>query len=147
MRAAYPFLLLCCISIVGSSLTIAIVLSYNTSNKSLPLNSFLSFRVKRKILVAGEAGAASVHIHARDPKANGKPTADLEVYREITDINRRSNVIVCITTGGSLTATPEQRISVVLTFKPELASFNCGSLTPDEARQILGLKGRDKVNF
>ena len=78
---------------------------------------------------AAEAGAASVHIHARNPE-DGRPTADLEVYREIvTDINRRSNVIVCITTGGSLTATREERISVVPAFKPELASFNVGSLS------------------
>jgi uncharacterized protein (DUF849 family) len=78
---------------------------------------------------AAEAGAASVHIHARNPK-DGMPTADLGVYREIvTEINRRSNVIVCITTGGSLTATREERISVIPTFKPELASLNCGSLS------------------
>jgi len=78
---------------------------------------------------AAEAGAASVHIHARRPP-DGKPSHDLEHYREIvTEINRRSDVIVCITTGGSLHATPEERISVVSTFKPELASFNCGSVT------------------
>ena len=78
---------------------------------------------------AAEAGAASVHIHARNPK-DGKPSADLAIYREIvTDIKPRSNVIICITTGGSLTATPEERISVVPAFKPELASFNCGSLS------------------
>jgi uncharacterized protein (DUF849 family) len=47
---------------------------------------------------AAEAGAASVHIHARNPE-NGKPSADLEIYRQIiTDIKKRSNVIVCITT-------------------------------------------------
>jgi len=78
---------------------------------------------------AAEAGAASVHIHARRSK-DGKPSHDLEDYREIvTEINRRSDVIVCITTGGSLHATPEERISVVPAFKPELASFNCGSVT------------------
>ncbi len=78
---------------------------------------------------AAEAGAASVHIHARNPE-DGKPTADLEIYRQIvTDIKKRSNVIVCITTGGSLTATPKERISVVPAFEPELASFNVGSLS------------------
>jgi len=78
---------------------------------------------------AAEAGASSVHIHARNPK-DGKPSGDLEIFRDIvTDIKRRSNVIVCITTGGSVIVTPEERISVVPTFKPELASFNVGSLS------------------
>jgi len=77
---------------------------------------------------AAEAGAASVHIHARNPK-DGSPSSDLEIYREIlTSIKERSDVIVCITTGGALNATKEQRISVVPTFKPELASFNVGSM-------------------
>ena len=78
---------------------------------------------------AAEAGAASVHIHARNPE-NGKPSADLEIYRQIiTDIKKRSNVVICITTGGSLTATPKERISVVPEFEPELASFNVGSVS------------------
>jgi uncharacterized protein (DUF849 family) len=78
---------------------------------------------------AAKAGAASVHIHARNPK-DGKPTAELDVYRQIvTDIKRRSNVVVCITTGGSGTASPQERISVVPEFKPELASFNVGSFS------------------
>ncbi len=77
---------------------------------------------------AAEAGAASVHIHARNPE-DGTPTSNLDVYREIVArIKQRSDVIVCITTGGALGATPEQRIAVVPTFKPELASFNMGSI-------------------
>jgi uncharacterized protein (DUF849 family) len=90
---------------------------------------------------AAHAGAASVHIHARDPE-NGKPTAELGVYRQIiTDIKKRSDVIVGITTGGSLTATPEERISVVPEFKPELASFNVGSLS---SATLCGLVRRAK---
>jgi uncharacterized protein (DUF849 family) len=77
---------------------------------------------------AAEAGAASVHIHARNPK-DGMPTSDLEVYGEIvSSIKQRSNVIVCITTGGAVGADREKRIGVVPRFKPELASFNMGSM-------------------
>jgi uncharacterized protein (DUF849 family) len=77
---------------------------------------------------AAEAGAASVHIHARNPK-DGMPTSDLEVYGEIvSNIKQRSNVIVCITTGGAIGADAEKRIAVVPRFKPELASFNMGSM-------------------
>jgi len=77
---------------------------------------------------AAEAGAASVHIHARDPK-DGKPTSNLDVYREILPrIKERSNVIVCVTTGGGMGLSVEDRIRVVPTFKPELATFNLGSM-------------------
>jgi uncharacterized protein (DUF849 family) len=77
---------------------------------------------------AAEAGAASVHIHARNPE-DGMPTSDLEVYSEIvSNIKKRSDVIVCITTGGAVGADAEKRIAVVPRFKPELASFNMGSM-------------------
>ncbi|MGO8990151.1 MAG: 3-keto-5-aminohexanoate cleavage protein [bacterium] len=77
---------------------------------------------------AANAGAASVHIHGRDPN-NARPTTDPAVYREIAaGIKARSNVIVCITTGGTATMTPEERAQVVPALKPELATFNMGSI-------------------
>lgn len=77
---------------------------------------------------AAEAGAASVHVHARTP-ADGKPTTDLNVYREmLPKIKERSDVIVNITTGGGLGLAVEDRIRVVPTFKPEIATFNMGSM-------------------
>lgn len=77
---------------------------------------------------AAEAGAASVHLHARNPD-DGKPTANPDVYRRmLPSIKERSDVIICITTGGGLGLTTEERIRVVPTFKPELATFNMGSI-------------------
>ncbi|MBI5585232.1 MAG: 3-keto-5-aminohexanoate cleavage protein [Deltaproteobacteria bacterium] len=77
---------------------------------------------------AAEAGAASVHIHGRDPQT-ARPTTDPAVYREIAaGIKARSNVIVCITTGGTADMTPAQRAQVVPALKPELATFNTGSI-------------------
>lgn len=77
---------------------------------------------------AAEAGAAVVHIHARDPK-DGKPISDLETFGDIiTRIKQRSNVVIGLTTGGAGGMTPEERIKVVPTFKPELASFNMGPI-------------------
>jgi len=77
---------------------------------------------------AADAGAASVHIHARDPKT-GKPTTDPEVYREIAaHIKERCNIIVCISTGGTAEMTAEQRIRVVPALRPELATCNMGSM-------------------
>jgi len=79
-------------------------------------------------LRAADAGAASVHIHGRDPKT-GRPTTDPAVYREIASgIKAKSNVIVCITTGGTAYMTPEERAQVVPALKPELATFNMGTI-------------------
>jgi uncharacterized protein (DUF849 family) len=79
-------------------------------------------------LRATNAGAASVHIHGRDLKT-GRPTTDLVVYREIAaGIKARSNVIVCVTTGGTAYMTPEERAQVVPALKPELATFNMGTI-------------------
>jgi uncharacterized protein (DUF849 family) len=75
-----------------------------------------------------KAGAAVVHVHARDPK-DGKPTTDVEIYREIlSGIKAKTNLVVSPTTGGTATMTPEQRITVVRELKPEMATFNAGSL-------------------
>jgi uncharacterized protein (DUF849 family) len=77
---------------------------------------------------AANAGAASVHIHGRDPKT-AKPTTEPAVYKEIAaGIKARSNVIVCVTTGGTADMTPAQRAQVVPALKPELATFNMGSI-------------------
>lgn len=75
-----------------------------------------------------EAGAAVCHIHARDPET-GMPVSKMELYEEILgSIKSRCNVVVCITTGGGLGMTLEQRVEPVTRFKPELASFNAGSI-------------------
>jgi uncharacterized protein (DUF849 family) len=77
---------------------------------------------------AYEAGAAVCHIHVRNPET-GQPTPDINLFKEtITLIKSKCNMIICITTGGGLGMTPEQRLIPVSTFKPELASFNAGSI-------------------
>ena len=78
---------------------------------------------------AWEAGASVVHIHARNDE-NGSPSAKLEDFELI--INKikahNENILICITTGGGLGMTIEQRLGVVPAFKPALASMNCGSI-------------------
>lgn len=77
---------------------------------------------------AYEAGAAVVHIHPRDPET-GKPTSDLDIFGDIINrIRSRCNVVICATTGGGLGMSIEERVAVVPTHKPELASFNAGSI-------------------
>ena len=77
---------------------------------------------------AYEAGAAVCHLHARNPET-GMPVPDTSLMKEIiTSIKSRCNIVICITTGGGLGMTVEQRVAPVTLFKPELASFNAGSI-------------------
>lgn len=84
--------------------------------------------IARHAIDAAHAGAASVHIHARE-EATGKPSSDLNIFAEIVEMIRaESDVMLCLTTGGGVGMTVEQRVSVVPAFKPDLASMNCGSI-------------------
>jgi uncharacterized protein (DUF849 family) len=77
---------------------------------------------------AAEAGAAIVHLHARNPDT-GKPDQTTEAFAPfLRSIRERSNVVVNITTGGSLTMTVEERVRPAATFKPEIASLNMGTM-------------------
>jgi uncharacterized protein (DUF849 family) len=85
-------------------------------------------QIIKEAVAAYEAGAAVAHIHVRDPET-GRPTPDINLVGEVVrGIKDRCNMILCITTGGGLGMTAEQRLIPVSTFKPELASFNAGSL-------------------
>ena len=77
---------------------------------------------------AAEAGAAIVHLHARDPKT-GKPDQSPEAFAPFLKvIKQRSNCVVNITTGGAPTMTVEERVRPAASFKPEVASLNMGSI-------------------
>lgn len=84
--------------------------------------------IAQQAIDAANAGAASVHIHARNPE-NGAPSSDLNVFREIVEaIRAKSDVIICITTGGGLGMTVEERTAIVPELRPELSSMNTGSI-------------------
>jgi uncharacterized protein (DUF849 family) len=77
---------------------------------------------------AAEAGAAIVHLHARDP-IDGKPTQDPNMFREFLPIiSKSSDVVINITTGGAPTMSVEERLQPALQLKPEVASLNMGSM-------------------
>jgi uncharacterized protein (DUF849 family) len=77
---------------------------------------------------AHEAGATLVHIHVRDPDT-GKPSSDLGLFREVlSGIKERCNVIIQPTTGGGQGMTIEERAAVLTEFRPEMATFNAGSI-------------------
>jgi len=108
-------------------ITAAITGSIHTTSMS-PYLPITPKQIADDAVRAYEAGAAVCHIHARDTET-GRPTPDTDLIREIiTSIKSRCNMVVCITTGGGLGMTAEQRLVPVSTFKPELASFNAGSI-------------------
>jgi uncharacterized protein (DUF849 family) len=77
---------------------------------------------------AVEAGAAVVHLHARDPK-DGRPDQSPEAFAPFLKvIKQRSGAIVNITTGGAPTMSIEERLQPALRLKPEVASLNMGSM-------------------
>jgi 3,5-dioxohexanoate:acetyl-CoA acetone transferase len=77
---------------------------------------------------AAEAGAAIVHLHARDPQT-GKPTPDPEVFAQfLPQIKRSSDVIINISTGGATSMTLDERLEAARRFAPELCSLNMGSM-------------------
>jgi uncharacterized protein (DUF849 family) len=79
-------------------------------------------------LGAARAGAAIVHLHARDPR-DGHPSQEPELFTPfLKKIKAASNVVVNLTTGGAPTMLVQERIRPALQFKPEVASLNMGSM-------------------
>jgi uncharacterized protein (DUF849 family) len=77
---------------------------------------------------AVEAGAAIVHLHARDPR-DGRPDQSPERFAPFLKvIKQRTNGVINITTGGAATMTIEERLKPVAEFRPEVASLNMGSM-------------------
>ena len=79
-------------------------------------------------LGAAQAGAAIVHLHARNPE-DGRPTQDPDVFRKfVPQIKAGSDVVINITTGGAPTMPVQERLQPALQLKPEVASLNMGSM-------------------
>jgi len=79
-------------------------------------------------VAAAEAGAAILHLHARDPN-DGRPSADPGLFAEYARrIKDRSDVVISISTGGGTGMTVEERLQGVLKLKPELCTLNLGTM-------------------
>src|ERR1051326_161619 len=77
---------------------------------------------------AAKAGAAIVHLHARDPK-DGRPTQDPALFKHFAQkIKSSCDAVINFTTGGAPTMTVEERLQPTLKLKPEVASLNMGSM-------------------
>ena len=85
-------------------------------------------QIAENAIGAAKAGAAIVHLHARNPET-GKPDQSPEAYaRFLPTIRKGCNAIINLTTGGSVTMLVAERVRPAATFKPEIASLNMGSM-------------------
>ena len=107
--------------------TAAITGSIHTPSMS-PYLPITPQQIADEAVRAYEAGAAVAHIHVRNPET-GQPITDMELFREVvTKVKSKCNMVLCLTTGGGVGMSPEERAMTVSTFKPELASLNFGSI-------------------
>ncbi|CAD7057467.1 3-keto-5-aminohexanoate cleavage protein [Pseudorhizobium halotolerans] len=85
-------------------------------------------QIAANAIEAAEAGAAILHLHARDPE-DGRPTQDPAAFaRFLPRIKQATDAVMNLTTGGSPTMTVEERLQPALKFAPEVASLNMGSM-------------------
>ena len=84
--------------------------------------------IARASIEAAEAGAAIIHLHARDP-ITGEPTPSPAVFDQFLPVIKQStDAVINITTGGGLNMTVAQRLEAPLKAKPEMCSLNMGSM-------------------
>ena len=108
-------------------ITCAITGSIHTPSMSayLPLTPD---QIATSAIEAAEAGAAILHLHARDPE-NGRPSGDPDLFLKfLPRIKASTDAVINITTGGAITMTVDERMRAALTLRPEMASLNMGSM-------------------
>jgi uncharacterized protein (DUF849 family) len=85
-------------------------------------------QIAESAIAAARAGAAIVHLHARDPQT-GKPTQDPDAFLPfVRQIKKAVDVVINLTSGGAPTMLIQERIGPAMALKPELASLNMGSI-------------------
>lgn len=84
--------------------------------------------IKAQAIEAAQAGAAILHLHARNP-ADGRPTPSPDVYRQfVPAIAKETDAVINITTGGSTRMSLDERLAYARVAKPEMCSLNMGSM-------------------
>ncbi len=79
-------------------------------------------------VAAAEAGAAILHLHARDPET-GKPSGDPDLFMEfLPRIKQQCGAVVNITTGGGQGMSVDERIAAAMHASPEMTSLNMGTI-------------------
>jgi uncharacterized protein (DUF849 family) len=85
-------------------------------------------QIADEAIAAARAGAAIVHLHARDPN-DGRPTGDPALFREfLPAIREGCEAVINITTGGGQNMSVDDRLACALACRPEMCSLNMGSM-------------------
>lgn len=96
-----------------------------TMSEALPITAD---EIAQQGIEAAEAGAAILHLHARNPET-GKPSGDPEDFLKfLPRIKQSCDAVVNITTGGGLGMTVDERMAAAIRAEPEMASCNMGSM-------------------
>jgi uncharacterized protein (DUF849 family) len=96
-----------------------------TMSDALPLTPD---QITEQSVAAAEAGAAILHLHARDP-ATGKPSPDPKLFMDfLPRIKKQSDAVLNVTTGGGLNMTVADRLAAPMIAQPEMCSLNMGSM-------------------
>ncbi|SAK45885.1 PF05853 family protein [Caballeronia hypogeia] len=96
-----------------------------TMSEHLPITPA---QIRDQAIEAAEAGAAIIHLHARDP-VDGRPTPSPDLFRQfVPAIAEATDAVINITTGGSTRMTLEERLAYPLQAAPEMCSLNMGSM-------------------
>ena len=108
-------------------ITCAVTGSIHTPSMS-PHLPITAEQIAAAAIGAAEAGAAIIHLHARDPET-GQPDQSPELFQPfLQTIRQRCDAVLNITTGGSQTMSIEDRLKPAAQFKPEVASLNMGTM-------------------
>src|SRR5215471_4552185 len=98
-------------------------------------------------VAAAEAGAAVLHLHARNPE-DGSPSPDAALFAEYAKgIKARSDVVVSFSTGGGTGMTVAERLQPVLDLKPELCTLNLGTMNYGSFPMIDRYRGTFKFDW
>ncbi|MBX3595042.1 3-keto-5-aminohexanoate cleavage protein [Sphingomonas sp.] len=108
-------------------ITCAVTGSIHTPSMS-PHLPITADEIAREAIAAAEAGAAMLHLHARDPET-GRPDQSPHLFQAfLPRIKQSCDAIVNITTGGGLGMSMDERLAAAKSAKPEVASMNMGSI-------------------
>ena len=108
-------------------ITCAITGSIHTPTMS-PYLPVTPDQIVEEAVAAAEAGAAIIHLHARDP-ITGIPSGDPALFMDfLPRIKARTDAVLNVSTGGSSRMTLDQRLAPALAASPEMCSLNMGSM-------------------
>ncbi|MDC7228459.1 MAG: 3-keto-5-aminohexanoate cleavage protein [Spirochaetales bacterium] len=97
------------------------------SKKDNPNVPLTPSEIAADVIACWKAGASVAHLHMRDDEGLG--TMDKVKFKETVErIRDNSDIVLNLTTSGDLNATEETRMAHLIELKPELASFDCGSM-------------------